>query len=256
MNELEFKQLNDERRRTKLIRELSLENRTPRTLIYGYTYDRKTFHVYLTDAGEVVRVIYDADGLLISAKNSLSENFPLSECVPDKRLYPGSCDFEFCSKLMSAGCSLSFTMWSEPPDRSVIGFKLEQLISALSPDDFKVTTEFSCSDLGIQDVSQAETLLERLQAIYCDQVEGYLRGECLERSGQGGVQWLLNIVPTMQCAIEHHWRYVSLTSAAQVPMPSNLAERLDSLKDRAIQHAERALAHLKEKQKAANSTPA
>ena len=60
-----------------------------RTLLYGYTCDRKTFHVYLKDK-EIHTVLYDIsyDGKIPKPIN-MTEVHVMSnrDYVPDKRLY-------------------------------------------------------------------------------------------------------------------------------------------------------------------------
>jgi hypothetical protein len=84
-----------------------LINKADRTLLYGYTCDRSTWHVYLKN-GEIHTLRY------ISVKSTreilVTSN---KDYIPDKRLYPERCDFEFCSFLKNLGYSLPFTTWTE-----------------------------------------------------------------------------------------------------------------------------------------------
>ena len=89
-----------------------LESRAPRTLVYGYTCDRKTFHVYLDDSGCIHKLMYSYEGEILLHKQE-ADGLELDECVPDKRLYPEACDYEFCQLLRKAGVHLSFTTWSD-----------------------------------------------------------------------------------------------------------------------------------------------
>lgn len=76
-----------------------------RTLLYGYTCDRKTFHVYLKDK-EIHTVFYD-----ISYEEKDPNPIKMAEVhvmsnrdyIPDKRLYPEACDYQFCKLLLASG---------------------------------------------------------------------------------------------------------------------------------------------------------
>lgn len=86
-----------------------LLNKADRTLLYGYTCDRNTWHVYLKDE-EIHTVMYmdkkDIQEIQVTSNNGY---------IPDKRLYPERCDFEFCSFLKNLGYSLPFTSWTDLP---------------------------------------------------------------------------------------------------------------------------------------------
>lgn len=89
----------------------SLENKTPRTLLYGYTCSRDTWHVFINQFSEIVTIMY-----------GYGDNAPLNiipiqsneDFIPDKRLYPACCDFEFCLLLKQKGIHLNFTTYEEP----------------------------------------------------------------------------------------------------------------------------------------------
>lgn len=86
----------------ELITAESLTNQADRTLIYGYTCERDTFHVYLKE-GEIHTIVYNGENVRV-----------IDVCVnrqylPDKRIYAYACDYEFCRKLKEAGCTLFFT---------------------------------------------------------------------------------------------------------------------------------------------------
>lgn len=82
-----------------------LQDKTPRTLLYGYTCSRDDWHVYLDHSGEIQAVIYAHKDSPVQ-KVKITEN---RQFVPDKRLYPEHCDFEFCSLLAHRGIHLPFT---------------------------------------------------------------------------------------------------------------------------------------------------
>jgi hypothetical protein len=97
----------------------------PRTLIYGYTCDRDTFHVYLDVHDLIHIVVYKGKTLLYS---SFGESVEARLCVPDKRLYPEACDFEMCTLLKTKDVELPFTIFNPDRPRSdFYGLKLDEL---------------------------------------------------------------------------------------------------------------------------------
>lgn len=106
----------------------------PRTLIYGYTGSNDTFHVYLY-GGAIHKVVYDFRGKLLTHKTQ-AEGLTFSECVPDKRIYPETCDFEFCSLIRRRGVTLPFYKWNE--QRALAAFygkRFEELQNAAPASD-------------------------------------------------------------------------------------------------------------------------
>ena len=71
-----------------------LYNQAPRTLLFGYTGEKDTVHVYLAD-GIIHKVVYNFKGHLIEHKTQ-DQGLLFGECAAVKRLYPEACDFEFC----------------------------------------------------------------------------------------------------------------------------------------------------------------
>ncbi|WP_010499997.1 hypothetical protein [Paenibacillus elgii] len=107
MNKEQFQKLTDIEEIKKVIAVDDLTNKTGRTLLYGYTCERETWHVYLK-YGEIVKVIYGYDKE--PKKFEVTDN---RDFVPDKRLYPERCDYEFCKLLIEKGIGLPFTAWTE-----------------------------------------------------------------------------------------------------------------------------------------------
>lgn len=96
----------------KLITASDLKDQTPRTLLYGWICSGDTWHVYIDyntegDA-EIHTVCYYGDNM---AEIDVKYN---AMFVPDKRLYPEYCDYEFCSLLLKHGEHLPFTSYNEP----------------------------------------------------------------------------------------------------------------------------------------------
>ena len=103
-----------------------------KTLLYGYTCERETFHVYIKDE-KIYVVVYDVD---YSSKDNIKpknmrqiEVTSNHDYVPDKRLYPERCDYSFCRLLKAKGVDLPFTGWTDNIDsnREYYGFILEDV---------------------------------------------------------------------------------------------------------------------------------
>lgn len=75
-----------------------------RTLLYGYTCSRATFHVYM-EGGQIHRLLYGADVIEHTAKDV----WTAVELVPDKRVYPEYSAMSFCEALVKAGVDIPFT---------------------------------------------------------------------------------------------------------------------------------------------------
>ena len=100
-----------------------------RTLLYGYTCERETFHVYIKD--KVIHVV------VYNNEYSRGEAIPKNmreitvrsnwNYVPDKRLYPERCDYIFCWMLKRKGIDPPFTTFNEGFnwDGPYCGFTLE-----------------------------------------------------------------------------------------------------------------------------------
>ncbi|MER5844434.1 MULTISPECIES: hypothetical protein [Streptomyces] len=82
-----------------------------RTLLLGYTCDRHTWHVYLRGS-DVHLLVYDdvSRGVIRHEKRY---RWLAADLVPDKRVYPESCDLAFARLLTSHGVELSFTAFNE-----------------------------------------------------------------------------------------------------------------------------------------------
>lgn len=87
-----------------------LSNREDRALIWGYTCDRDSFHAYLM-GGEFHIYCYGFNNETIVFRSGPA--FEPYEFVPNKRLYPEACDFEFCSLLKRFGQPMSFTTYND-----------------------------------------------------------------------------------------------------------------------------------------------
>ena len=91
-----------------------LNNKQNRTLLYGYTCNRETWHVYLKD--EVIyTVMYGGyDNIDISEVYVKTNN----DYIPNKRLYPECCDYEFCKLLKEYEVIIPFTTYNKEREYS------------------------------------------------------------------------------------------------------------------------------------------
>lgn len=98
-----------------------LNNKEDRTLLYGYTCERKTFHVYLKD--QQIHTIVYSGGYENNQPNYIREINVEYNCdyIPDKRIYPERCDFEFCMLLTMKGKKLLFLAYEEVEKQQYYG---------------------------------------------------------------------------------------------------------------------------------------
>lgn len=175
----------------------NLEDRSPRTLVYGYTCSRDTWHVYLNEEGKFVWVMYDHDGFLIDS--SITDDVAPRDCVPNKRIYPAKSDFEFCLRLMHSGEELPFTTFEPAEPLQFYGKRLEELV-AVSQENFEVTVPLEWEDLGasaaLSNIVTGEytrnLVLEAATKVIEGQTEGYLRSHFKGAPRDG---WL-TVIPT------------------------------------------------------------
>lgn len=113
------------------IRGRDLSNKSPRTLLWGYTSSHHSFHAYLDEQGAIHRVIYAHTGKQAVLVEHLSEEQigEGSSYLSVKRLYPEACDYEFCAQLVDHGIKLPFSPYNEGsnPQQDFRGERLERL---------------------------------------------------------------------------------------------------------------------------------
>ena len=133
MNKNEFEALDQIKAQPRATLPGALTDKSPRTLLYGYTCNRHTWHVYLDPKGILHRVVYDHNNLLLGHLEGGIEDRAL---VPDKRLYPEDCDLEACTALLRAGCNLPFTSYTEGKSRTgaYVGATMEDLVPSVNLD--------------------------------------------------------------------------------------------------------------------------
>lgn len=99
------------------------DNDLDRTLLYGYDTDRNTWHVYVKDK-RVYLHLYNTYKPEVSVVRDVFESF--QELVPNKRLYPERCDYEFCLWLIrDKGVHMTFLKWDRELTMKVMSSKPE-----------------------------------------------------------------------------------------------------------------------------------
>jgi hypothetical protein len=118
MNEQQYEQFKTEKAQRNTVCLDDLADKSPRTLLYGYDVTRATCHVYIDPTDGLIHLLkYTSTGpvgaekfLVLSHTSGQSGGVARNEqLVPDKRLYPESCDLEFCRLLRRYDVSMSFT---------------------------------------------------------------------------------------------------------------------------------------------------
>ena len=95
-----------------------------RTLLWGYTCEKESFHIYLKDS-QIHKVVYGyPDKLLFSTSG---ESMPCSSMAPDKRAYPAACDEQFAQLMVEKNQHVSYTTFEERPDIPFHGKLIEEL---------------------------------------------------------------------------------------------------------------------------------
>ena len=106
-----------------------LIDKTPRTLIWGFTCSRNSFHIYLDSDGIIHKVVYSYPDNIIYHFSTEDIGIKPEDCSPDKRIYPEASDMEFCECLKNLDIHLSFTTFNEARDltQKFHGLKIEEL---------------------------------------------------------------------------------------------------------------------------------
>lgn len=129
MNQDEYEKIGQLQLARPVLKGADLANQQDRTLMYGYNVARQTFHVYLR-GGVIHQVTYRNDVLLEhKTENEITSN---DFYVPEKRAYPGWCDFEFCSTLILRGAEISFTTF-DPTNVLPSGACFRRIFEELTP---------------------------------------------------------------------------------------------------------------------------
>lgn len=85
----------------------------PLTLLYGYTCDRATFHVYLKD-GLIHRLVYKEGARTVDlVEHEALRSWDPNLLVPDKRVFPESTNILMATLLKDAGVLVPYTRFNE-----------------------------------------------------------------------------------------------------------------------------------------------
>jgi hypothetical protein len=132
IEEYEYLQRNPES--APLIRATDLpNNREDRTLLYGYTVERTTWHVYLKD-GLIHRIEYRSDAkgpYMVGVCHGVQKAWAPRRLLPDKRAYPERTDYQFARLCRDAGCRIEFTTYDADrvvQDAAFQGLILEEMV--------------------------------------------------------------------------------------------------------------------------------
>jgi hypothetical protein len=101
-----------------------LVDRSPRTLMYGYTLERHDVHAYVGADNAITLLVYSKVSndpetgasryLILDHAGPSGRNFESNhEFLPSKRACPEVCDFEFCRLLRNQGLMPSYTTFTE-----------------------------------------------------------------------------------------------------------------------------------------------
>jgi len=83
----------------------------PGTLLWGYTPERYSHHVYVFK-NTLHLYVYESQVTPVLIRYE-SGDIVLKDIVPVKRLYPEACNYEFCLQLKRLGLYLPFTTFNE-----------------------------------------------------------------------------------------------------------------------------------------------
>lgn len=95
-----------------------------RTLLWGYTIERDSFHVYLKD--KLIHIVtYDDKDRILKAESGFE--VPVQAVKPSKRAYPDGCDEQFCRLLIEKKQPISYTVFNERQAFQFHGALIEDL---------------------------------------------------------------------------------------------------------------------------------
>ncbi|MGX9980660.1 hypothetical protein [Methylobacterium fujisawaense] len=113
MTQQEYDDLQDTVPLCPVVSARDLADQSDRTLLWGYTTDRRSWHVFLRE-GVIELYVYGRGwmGEDLPPDHMGDAAWPMEMLVPNKRLYPEACDREFCELLMRYGIHLPFTTFN------------------------------------------------------------------------------------------------------------------------------------------------
>lgn len=207
-----------------------LTDQTPRTLVFGYTCDRETFHVYLDEAGELVKVVYDMDGILYT--QTKGKSLPVADCKPNKRAYPEACDLDMSVLMHMCGCPLCFTAFNEQRTPGLWhGKRLENLLPAELREQLKFSVPVGIDEIGLVESGISEGILysqdfgdafiARVQEAVNAQLECFMRSVLVRGESREEAQRWLNNVPGSIA-----YRVMDASGLVEWKMPDEIATAL------------------------------
>ena len=101
---------------TSTVKVCELKNKSDRTLMYGYTCERNTFHLYIKNE-TFFCVVYDHDKNFLSKFSTTA--ISVNDCFPNKRVYPESCDYEFSMLLASKNARPAYLAFNPEREEKV-----------------------------------------------------------------------------------------------------------------------------------------
>jgi hypothetical protein len=116
LTEKEFLELIAEVPSSPIIEISDFEDQTERTLLYGYTLERETVHVYMKN-GLIHKVVYTpsrmVDATVVSIESK--KEWYAQDLVPSEKAYPESTDSEFASLMLELRLdrAISFASYSK-----------------------------------------------------------------------------------------------------------------------------------------------
>lgn len=118
MNKEQFELLRSEPQRAVFLPEM-FADKGDRTLLWGFWCNRADHHLYLAD-GTFYLYIGAGWDVRLDERHQKEQRFSFQQIsldtpmlIPDKRLYPEACDFDFCQALIAAGANLPWTTFNE-----------------------------------------------------------------------------------------------------------------------------------------------
>lgn len=86
---------------------------TTGTQLYGYTCERRTFHVYVM-GGHLHRFLYrQTGGTVTDTEYDCARSFPPDFLVPDKRVYPERTSLVMARLLRQSGIDVPYTTYDD-----------------------------------------------------------------------------------------------------------------------------------------------
>lgn len=201
MRKEQFEQLEQAMQAPKMLKVSDLQDQTPRTLVYGYDTARNTFHLYLDNDQQLVRVLYNPDNICLQVTRGTE--IAAEDCIPNKRVAPECCDLQVCQLLVGMNVALPFTSFSEIEPAIWHGKREKDLLDSSVLDQVTSKFEFLLEDLGLNEDEfrrfARDDNLNDLWSTINGQIEGYLKAISIyKKSPDEAKRWITNIESGIQ----------------------------------------------------------